>query len=500
MASALTTLSLVQAHDGLRRKKFSCRELTQAYLNRIGKLEPKLHAFLTVTRDVALARADELDHAGDFPHPLSGIPAALKDNHCVTGIRTTAASKILASYVAAYDATVVERLQQAGMVLLGKTNLDEFACGSSTEYSAFGPTKNPWDVERVPGGSSGGSAAAVAAGVAGYALGSDTGGSIRQPASLCGVVGLKPTYGRVSRYGLLAMASSLDQIGPLTRTVADAATVLGVIAGVDSRDATTVPLGVPDYAAGLAQSIRGLRLGVPKEYFSADTVSGIEPGVKAVFERALKQLESLGAVIITDVSLPHTAHALPVYYVLVSAELSSNLARYDGVRYGMSLRDAPTLIAQYVQTRGRGFGPEIRRRVMLGTYALSAGYYDAYYGKAQAVRTLVRQDFEQAFEHVDALVTPTSPSVAFKIGAKMNDPLSMYLSDVFTVAVNVAGVPGLSLPVGLSQPPEGRQELPVGLQLIGKPFDETTILRVGHHLEQAVGFRCEPSGLPPVSA
>lgn len=500
MPPVLTALSLVQAHVGLRRKDFSCRELTQAYLDRIAELEPNLHAFLTVTTEPALARADELDRAGEFSHPLSGIPAALKDNHCVTGTRTTAASKILADYVATYDATVVTRLQQVGMVMLGKTNLDEFACGSSTEHSAFGPTKNPWDITRVPGGSSGGSAVAVAAGEAGYALGSDTGGSIRQPASLCGVVGLKPTYGRVSRYGLLAMASSLDQIGPLTRTVADAAVVLQVIAGADPRDATTVSAAVPDYAAELERPIKGLKIGVPKEYFSAQTVAGIEPGVKASFGAALKQLETMGVQLVYDISLPHTEYALAVYFVIVPAELSANLARYDGVRYGLSRRDADTLVAQYAQTRGDGFGPEIRRRIMLGTYALSAGYVDAYYRKAQAVRTLVRQDFERAFTHVDCLVTPTSPTVAFKIGAKLEDPLSMYLSDVFTVAVNVAGVPGLSLPCGLANPPEGVTPLPVGLQLIGKPFDEATLLRVGSHLEQAIGFRCEPTGIPSSGA
>lgn len=487
MASALTELSLVAAHAGLARKNFSSRELTQAYLDRLHRLEPKLHAFLTVCADRALQHASALDRVGDFSHPLTGVPAALKDNMCVTGIRTTAASKILENYVAAYDATVAERLAARGAVVLGKTNLDEFACGSSTEYSAYGQTHNPWDASRVPGGSSGGSAAAVAAGEACYALGSDTGGSIRQPASLCGVVGVKPTYGRVSRFGLIAMASSLDQIGPFARTVTDAALVLGAIAGQDPRDATTTPHPVPDYTVGLEESIAGLRVGVPREYFS-ETTAGLEPGVKRTFEAMLKTLERLGVNVVTDISLPHTDYALAVYYIICPAELSSNLARFDGVKYGLSRRGAKTLVEEYADTRREGFGAEIRRRVMLGTYVLSAGYYDAYYKKAQRVRTLVCQDFTRAFEQVDFLVTPTTPTVAFKAGARMADPLSMYLSDIYTVAANVAGVPGLSLPVGMCEPPEGGPELPVGLQLIGKPFDEATMLRVAHHLERAVNF------------
>ena len=491
MAKSLPALSLTATRAGLDGKKFSCRELTQAYLDRIQESNASLHALLSVYGDEALAHADRLDRRKKFEHPLAGIPMVLKDILLAAGTKTTAGSKILENYTATYDGTVVGKLKQQDAVLLGKSNMDEFACGSSTEHSAFGPTKNPWDVSRVPGGSSGGSAAAVAAGLSCYAMGSDTGGSIRQPASLCGIVGLKPTYGRVSRYGLKAMASSLDQIGPFTRTVEDTAVVLRAIAGIDPMDSTTSPLPVPNYAAALKKSIKGLCIGVPKEYFS-DSTAGLEDGVRKSFSAALKKLETLGAKIVSDISLPHTDYALAVYYVIMPAELSANLARFDGVRYGLSRREAPTLIAQYAETRGAGFGAEIRRRIMLGTYALSAGYYDAYYKKALAVRTLVRRDFEQAFQKVDCLVTPTSPTVAFKIGAKADDPLSMYLADVYTVAVNVAGVPGLSMPVGLAEPPEGGVKLPVGLQLIGKPFDEETILRVGHHLEQAIGFTCEP--------
>ncbi|MDD5109685.1 MAG: Asp-tRNA(Asn)/Glu-tRNA(Gln) amidotransferase subunit GatA [Patescibacteria group bacterium] len=491
MANTLPPSSLTAARAGLDQKKFSCRELTQAYLDRIQKDNGRLHALLAVYGDDALAHADQLDRRKKFAHPLAGIPMVLKDIFLAAGTKTTAGSKILENYTATYDGTVVEKLKQQDSILLGKSNMDEFACGSSTEHSAFGPTKNPWDATRVPGGSSGGSAAAVAAGMSCFAMGSDTGGSIRQPASLCGIVGLKPTYGRVSRYGLMAMASSLDQIGPFTRTVEDTAIVLRAIAGLDPKDSTTSPQPVPDYAAALRKSIKGLRIGVPKEYFS-DSTAGLEDGVRKSFSAALKILETLGAKIVTDISLPHTDYALAAYYVIMPAELSANLARYDGIRYGLSRREAPTLIAQYAETRGAGFGAEIRRRIMLGTYALSAGYYDAYYKKALAVRTLVRQDFEQAFKKVDCLVTPTSPTVAFKIGAKADDPLSMYLADVYTVAGNVAGVPGLSLPVGLAEPPEGGVKLPVGLQLIGKPFDEETILRAGHHLEQAVKFSCDP--------
>ncbi|TSC76065.1 MAG: aspartyl-tRNA(Asn)/glutamyl-tRNA (Gln) amidotransferase subunit A [Parcubacteria group bacterium Gr01-1014_31] len=493
----LTELTLRETNAGLRSREFSSRDLTVAYLARIAQVEGALHAFLSVAPEQAVARAVAYDKSGEFSNPLAGIPIALKDNLCVTGTKTTAASKILADYVATYDATVATRLQQAGAVVLGKTNLDEFACGSSTEHSAFGPTKNPWDVTRVPGGSSGGSAAAVAAGEACVALGSDTGGSIRQPASLCGVVGLKPTYGRVSRYGLLAMASSLDQIGPFARSVGDAAAVLQAIAGQDPLDATTSPRTVPDFSADLERPMKGMKIGVPKEYFSEHTVAGVEPGVKESFEAALKQLERLGATLVYDLSLPHTDYALAVYYVIVPAELSSNLARYDGVRFGLSRREQDTLIAQYGQTRGEGLGPEIRRRVMLGTYALSAGYYDAYYRKAQQVRTLVRQDFERAFQQVDCLVTPTSPTVAFKIGARANDPLAMYLSDVYTVAANVAGVPGLSLPCGLAPAPDDASaKLPVGLQLIGKSFDEALLLRVGHQLEKTLHFKIAPTGIP----
>jgi aspartyl-tRNA(Asn)/glutamyl-tRNA(Gln) amidotransferase subunit A len=409
---------------------------------------------------------------------------ALKDVISTRGIRTTCSSKMLEHFIPIYDATVVTKLYAAGAVLLGKTNMDEFAMGSSCENSAFFPTHNPWDLDRVPGGSSGGSAAAVAAGEAIYTLGSDTGGSIRQPASLCGVVGLKPTYGRVSRFGLVAFASSLDQIGPFTRTVEDAAIVLEAIAGRDPNDSTSADVPVPNFRAALGGDLRGLRLGVPKEYF----VRGMQPGVDAALRAAIRELEALGATVDWDVSLPHTEYALAVYYLVAPSEASANLARYDGVKYGFSA-EAPTMWEEMERTRGLGFGPEVKRRIMLGTYALSAGYYDAYYLKAQKVRTLIKRDFDEAFARYDALVAPTSPTVAFRLGEKLDDPLQMYLSDVCTLPINIAGVCGLSVPAGLSD------GLPVGLQIIGKPFDEATILRIGHAYQQATHWHTlRPAG------
>ncbi len=464
-----------------RSGKATPTQVVEACLGRIESLDPKVRAYLTVTRESARARAEAADRrmkAGKPLGPLDGIPLAIKDVICTKGVRTTCASKILEPFVPPYDATVMARLEAAGAVMLGKTNMDEFAMGSSTENSAFFPTRNPWDLARVPGGSSGGSAAAVAAGFAAGALGSDTGGSIRQPAAFCGVVGLKPTYGRVSRYGLVAFASSLDQIGPFARDVRGAALLLQTIAGHDPLDSTSTDVPVPDYAAALGQGIEGLRVGIPDEYF----IEGMDPEVGKAVGTAIETLKGLGART-EKVSLPHTDYALAAYYLIAPAEASSNLARYDGVKYGYRAPGGKDLIQMYGRTRAEGFGAEVKRRIMLGTYALSAGYYEAYYGKAQRVRTLVRRDFQQAFERVDLLVCPTAPNVAFKLGEK-EDPLQMYLCDVFTIPVNLAGLPGLSLPGGFTG-----GGLPIGLQLIGKPFDEATLLRVAHAYEQAAPWR-----------
>ncbi len=474
----LTQLTLLEARALLRAREISAVELTDAYLAHIAALEPRLRAFVTVTADLARlqARAADVRLAAGEEAPLLGLPLALKDILCTAGVRTTCSSRILENFVPPYDAAVVERLRAAGAVVLGKTNLDEFAMGSSTENSAFFPTRNPWDLARVPGGSSGGSAAAVAAGEAPAALGTDTGGSIRQPAALCGIVGLKPTYGRVSRYGLVAFASSLDQIGPMARTAADCALLLGVIAGHDPRDATALPDPVPDYLAELEGDLRGLRVGVPREYFAA----GLEPGVEAAVRAAIAQLAALGASV-DEVSLPHTEYGVAAYYLIAPAEASANLARYDGVKYGYSVA-APTLLDSYFRTRAEGFGPEVKRRIMLGTYALSAGYYDAYYLKAQKVRTLIKSDFDRAFERFDVLATPTSPTVAFRLGERVADPLAMYLSDVCTIPVNLAGLPGVSVPCGFVD------GLPVGLQLIGPPLSEGRLLRVAHCYQQATDW------------
>ncbi len=475
----LFSLTIHEAAGLLRDRQVSSVELTQAVLDRIVAVDNRVRAYLTLMPELALEQAVEADARlknGDGGSPLLGIPMALKDVLCTRDVPTTCGSRILEDFVPPYDATVVTRLRDAGAVMLGKTNMDEFAMGSSTENSAYFSTHNPWDLSRVPGGSSGGSAAAVAGGEAFFALGTDTGGSVRLPAAFCGVVGLKPTYGRVSRYGLVAFASSLDQVGPLTRDVTDAALVLGAIAGHDRLDSTSVDAAAPDFTQGLDEGVRGLRLGVPKEYF----VAGMQPGVEAAVRGALERLVSLGAIL-EEVSLPHTEYALPVYYLIAPAEASANLARYDGVKYGHSATDAGSLWESYLTARGEGFGPEVKRRIMLGTYALSAGYYDAYYLKAQKVRTLVKADFDAAFARCDALLAPVSPTVAFPIGERMDDPLAMYLTDVCTLSVNLAGICGVSVPCGLVG------GLPVGLQVIGKAFDEATVLRVAYAYERSAG-------------
>ena len=480
-----TYLTIHEAHDLLVKRKISSVEITKAYLGRIDAVESKVHAFVTVTGELALEQARRADEAfaKGISGPLTGIPVLVKDNMCTKGVLTTCSSKMLRNFVPPYDAAVVEKLNAAGAVMVGKANMDEFAMGSSTENSAMFVTHNPWDLERVPGGSSGGSAAAVAAGETVYALGSDTGGSIRQPASFCSVVGMKPTYGRVSRYGLVAFASSLDQIGPLTRDVTDCAMVMNAISGQDRRDATSVPEPVPDYTRSLVADLKGLRVGVPKEYF----VEGMQTEVADAIRAAISKMESLGAKIGWDVSLPHTRHSLAVYYIIAPSEASANLARYDGVKYGFSYKETDNMWEAMEKTRQFGFGPEVKRRIMLGTYALSAGYYDAYYLKAQKVRTIIRREFDQAFEKYDALITPTSPTVPFKIGEKADNPLQMYLSDVCTLPINIAGLPAVSIQGGFAN------GLPIGLQIIGKPFSEETILRIAYAYEQAAEwFRQTP--------
>uniref|UniRef100_A0A7C2I134 Glutamyl-tRNA(Gln) amidotransferase subunit A n=1 Tax=Ammonifex degensii TaxID=42838 RepID=A0A7C2I134_9THEO len=470
----------------LRERKISAVELTGAIFSRLDAVEDKVKAYLLVLREEALEQARVVDAAlaaGEELPPLAGIPLAVKDNICIRGVETTCASRILKGFIPPYDATVIERLREQRVVFTGKTNMDEFAMGSSTENSGFYPSANPWDLARVPGGSSGGSAAAVAAGEAVLALGSDTGGSIRQPAAFCGVVGLKPTYGLVSRYGLVAFASSLDQIGPIARNVRDCALLLGALAGHDRRDSTSVPQEVPDYTGFLVPEIKGFRIGVPREY----TGEGIAPEVRAVFERVVDVLTGLGAVV-AETSLPHTRYALPAYYLIAPAEASSNLARYDGVRYGLRV-PAEDVVTMYKKTRSRGFGAEVKRRVMLGTYALSAGYYEAYYLKALKVRTLIRRDFDAAFEKFDLLLSPTAPTPAFRIGEKVADPLAMYLSDICTLAVNLAGVPAISVPGGFAG------HLPVGVQFIGPPFAEGRLLRAAYALEQETGFTAKRPAL-----
>jgi len=473
----LFDLTIHELHEKLKTRQVSSVEATGAMLARIEAVEPAVGSFITVTREQALADAEAADRriaAGDADL-LTGIPLALKDIFLTEGIRTTCGSRILHNFIPPYNATSWERLKSRGAVLLGKLNQDEFAMGSSSESSAFGVTRNPWDTTRIPGGSSGGSATAIAARQATATLGTDTGGSIRQPASHCGCVGLKPTYGRVSRYGVIAYASSLDQVGPMTRDVTDCAVMLGAIAGYDPKDSTSIDTPVPDYRASLTGSIKGLRIGLPKEYF----ITGLDPDVQATMDEAIATYRSLGAEFV-DISLPHTDYAVATYYLIATAEASSNLARYDGVRFGLRSEQGRNLIDMMTKSRSEGFGLEVKRRIMLGTYALSSGYYDAYYVKAQKVRTLIMQDFINAFEGVDVILTPVAPTPAFKIGEKVNDPLQMYLSDIFTIPVNLAGTCAMSVPAGFSA-----DGLPIGLQMIGKPFGEETILRAAHAFEQA---------------
>jgi aspartyl-tRNA(Asn)/glutamyl-tRNA(Gln) amidotransferase subunit A len=470
-------LTLHDAGEKLRTQELSSQELTLAAFQRIRETDDKIHAYITLCRDGALEQAKQADErlkrGGNTP-PLLGIPIAVKDNFLTHGLRTTCASKILGDFIPPYDATTVKRTREAGAIIVGKTNLDEFAMGSSTENSAYVPTRNPWDPERVPGGSSGGSAAAVAADQCMAALGTDTGGSIRQPAAFCGVVGLKPTYGRVSRYGIIAFASSMDQVGSLTKDVRDCALMLEAIAGHDPADSTSADRPVPRYSDALTGDVKGLRLGVPEEYF----ITGIAPEVEQAVRDAIRLLAKNGAVV-EEISLPHTEYAVAVYYIVATAEASSNLARYDGMRFGHRA-GGKDLLETYMLSREEGFGPEVKRRIMLGTYVLSAGYYDAYYLKAQRARALIKQDFDEAFRRCDAIITPTAPTTAFKIGEKIANPLQMYLSDIYTISVNLAGLPALSLPCGFDG-----DGMPIGLQIIGKPFDEASILRLAYAYEQA---------------
>jgi aspartyl-tRNA(Asn)/glutamyl-tRNA(Gln) amidotransferase subunit A len=468
-------MTAVALRDAIVRGELSAESAVRHTLDRITALDPILHAFLLVDAERAITRARALDAAGTPAGPLHGVPVALKDNIAVRGMRTTAGSRVLENYVSPFDATVVQKLEQAGAVVVGKTVCDEFAMGSSTEHCAFGPSRNPWATDRIPGGSSGGSAVAVAAGMTPLALGSDTGGSIRQPAALCGIVGLKPTYGRVSRYGLVAFASSLDQIGPFSRSVADAALTMDVLSGADPRDSTAADQQVPAFSRSLSDNARGLRVGVPRHLLA----EGLDDEVRARFEESLAMLENVGASIRT-IELPNSPHAIPVYYLVGTAEASSNLARYDGVRYGIRATDTSSLGDMYDRTRSAGFGAEVKRRIMLGTYVLSAGYYDAYYLKAQQVRTLIRRDFERAFEDVDVVATPTSPTPAFPIGERIDDPLQMYLADVFTVSAPLAGLPAISVPCGLTG-----NRLPIGLQFTGRAWDESTLFRIAAAYERA---------------
>jgi aspartyl-tRNA(Asn)/glutamyl-tRNA(Gln) amidotransferase subunit A len=487
----LHQLTISELTAKIRLREVSARAATQQCLDRVAQVDGQVRAFLSFDAADALAQADAIDQslaAGSAAahRPLLGVPVGIKDVLAVKNHPLNCASKILGSFISPYDATVTEKLRAAGAIIFGRLNMDEFAMGSSTENSAFGCTRNPWDLTRIPGGSSGGSAAAVAADEVIAAIGSDTGGSIRQPAALCGCVGLKPTYGRVSRYGLVAFASSLDQIGPFTKDVRDAATLLKVISGPDPRDSTSVAEAVPDYVQALDGNVKGLRLGLPKEYM----IGGLDPEVKAAVDAAVKQLESLGATV-QEISLPHTEYAAATYYIIAPAEASANLARFDGIRYG-ARADGADPIELYRNTRGAGFGPEVKRRIILGTYVLSSGYYDAYYLRAQKVRTLIRQDFLKAFEQVDAVITPTAPTAAFKIGEKADDPLQMYLSDVFTISCNLAGICGISLPCGFTKSPK----LPIGLQLLGKPFGEATLLKLAHAYEQSTPWHRERPQLP----
>ena len=486
-ADALIGITIREARALLDSRQVSAVELTRAALDRVGDVDDRVRAFVTVTESLAMEQAREADRriaAGDV-HALTGVPMQLKDNMATRGVETTCSSRMLEGFVPPYDATVARRLYERGAVLVGKGNLDEFAMGSSTENSAFFPTRNPWDLERVPGGSSGGPAAAVAASECIYALGSDTGGSIRQPASLCGAVGMKPTYGLVSRYGLVAFASSLDQIGPIARDVTDCAIVLNAIAGHDPKDSTSLSAAIPDYAKGLGEDLSGLRIGVPSEYF----VEGMDAEVERSTRESIALLQDLGAEV-EETSLPHTAYALAVYYILAPSECSANLARYDGVKYGFSDRAADSMWEALERTRAEGFGPEVKRRVMLGTYALSAGYYDAFYLKAQRVRTVIRREFREAFRRYDAIVSATSPTTAFRLGEKTADPVQMYLSDVLTLPANIAGIPGVSVPAGLSS-----DGLPIGFQILGDALAEPTLFKIAHAFERASGWR---GATPPI--
>ena len=477
----LHELTIKKAHQLLKEKEISSQELTRAVLDRIDAVEEKVGAYVSVARETAMEQAKIADHAISQGNilPLTGIPMAIKDLMCTKGLRTTCASRILENFVPPYDATVVKKLKTQGAVIVGKANMDEFAMGSSNEHSAIKLTHNPWDLTRIPGGSSGGSAAAVAADMCIGSLGSDTGGSIRQPASHCGVVGMKPTYGRVSRFGLVAFASSLDQIGPLTKNVTDCAMVMNVISGYDSADSTSVPKEVPDYTSFLEDDLKGMVVGIPKEYSVA---KGLDPDVDHAVKCAIEKIQGMGAGCV-DVSLPHTEHAVAAYYVIAPSEASSNLARYDGVKYGYRDKDKKSLMDMYKSTRSKGFGPEVQRRIILGTYSLSAGYYDAYYGKASQVRTLIIEDFKKAFESCDVILSPVAPTPAFKIGEMVDDPLTMYLSDIFTLSANLAGIPGISVPCGFSS-----KGLPIGLQIMAKHFDEGKLIKVAYNFEQSTDF------------
>ena len=486
---SLHKLTLHELQDRFTKGDVTAQDIVRAYTLRINQVEPRIKAYVTLAKDSAMAQAEVLDEqlkGWRKTNPLMGMPIAVKDNICTDGVLTTCASRMLDTFVPPYNATVVSKLRERGYLLLGKTNLDEFAMGSSTENSAFGPSRNPWNQAYVPGGSSGGSAAAVSADECAAALGSDTGGSIRQPAALCGVVGLKPTYGRVSRYGLVAFASSLDQIGPITKDVTDAAILMNAIAGHDPSDSTSANVPVPDYMKALKKKdVKKLRIGLPKEYFA----EGLNPEVEQAVRQAVDVLQELGGDI-KEISLPTTGAAVAAYYLIATAEASSNLARYDGVKYGLRTKQSKDLLDMYMKTRQEGFGAEVKRRIMLGTYALSAGYYDAYYGKAQAVRTLIRRDFEMAFKEVDLIATPVTPATAFKFGEKIQDPLQMYLSDIYTISINLAGIPAISVPCGFSY-----GGLPIGLQLIGRPFEEDIVLRGAHAYEQATEWRLKKPNL-----
>jgi aspartyl-tRNA(Asn)/glutamyl-tRNA(Gln) amidotransferase subunit A len=476
-ANPIHTLSLKQLREGIQAKQFSVMEITDAYLERIERFNPELNAYITVTRDNAKQQAVEIDNRirqGELNGAMAGLPYALKDLFCSKDVRTTCASNMLSNFIAPYDAHVAEKLKQAGGVLLGKNNMDEFAMGSSNETSAYGVVRNPWDTERVPGGSSGGGAAAVAARLAPMVLGSDTGGSIRQPVSFCNITGIKPTYGRISRYGMIAFASSLDQCGPMAASAEDCAITLNVVSGLDARDSTSVDLPVPDYTESLNDSIEGLRIGLPKEFFA----EGLNAQVGAVIERAIKEFQSRGAII-KEVSLPNSHLAVPVYYVVAPAECSSNLSRFDGVRFGHRCDNPKDLKDLYERSRWEGFGAEVKRRIMIGTYALSAGYYDAYYLKAQKIRRLIQQDFANAFKDVDVIMGPSAPTTAFKLGAKKDDPIAMYLEDLYTIPVSLAGLPGMTFPIGFAD-----DGLPVGMQLVGNYFQEARMLNIAHQYQQ----------------